>query len=97
VKKDLHLEIIQVKEKREQRHTQVGFNRRKPQERVKLYDSFPYRIFHTHPWVTVETVMTSMGHSGESHGYPWVTEETKSWMPRKVCQNWLYNRSTFPG
>jgi hypothetical protein len=86
VKKDLHLEIIQVKEKREQRHTQVGFNRRKPQESVGAY-----RAFHTgFPY-------TSTGHRGDSHGHPWVTvgkvtdihgsQKRQSWMPRKVCQN----------
>jgi hypothetical protein len=40
VEKEFHLEIIQVKEKREQRQPQVGFSQAKPQERVALYGVF---------------------------------------------------------
>jgi hypothetical protein len=49
VDKEFHLEIIQVKEKRQQRHPQVGFSQTKPQERVA-----PYIVFHTvFPYVYV--------------------------------------------
>jgi hypothetical protein len=56
VNKDLHLEIIQVKEKREQRHTQVCFNIRKTQESVGVYGAF-----RTHPRATEETVTDIRG------------------------------------
>jgi hypothetical protein len=86
VVQDLHVEIIQVKEKREKRHTQVGFNIRKPQESVGAYQYF-----------CIGFMYTSVGHRGDSHRNPWVivgkfadihrSRKRQSQIPRKVCQN----------
>jgi hypothetical protein len=63
VEKDFHLEVIQVKEEREQKQPQVGFkgqNQREEQSRTEACRTgFPY---------------ISAGHSLDSRGYPWVIE-----------------------
>jgi hypothetical protein len=65
----------QVKEKREQRLTQVGFSLRKPQESVKSY-----RTFHTsfpYGYAVYNLIVMYICNS----------QEGESCMPQKACQN----------
>jgi hypothetical protein len=63
VDKDFHLEVIQVKEEREQKHPHVGFRGQKPQGREKSYEACHTCFLYT-----------SVSLSGDNRGYLWVRE-----------------------
>jgi hypothetical protein len=76
----------QIKEKREQRLSQVGFSQAKPQERVASYKVFPYRIF----------MYMYMGASGDRRMYmgcvvgtvTYISKSMQIWVVQqiKLCQ-----------
>jgi hypothetical protein len=71
----------QVKEKREQRLTQVGFCLRKPQESVGSYGTCCTSFSYGYAFTVQTVVYIHNSHEGESR------------MPRKACEHWSYNRS----
>jgi hypothetical protein len=60
MEKDIHIEVIEVKEEREKRKPWVGFRGRSQRKEV-FHMELDVPTFHTHLRVTVETVMNICG------------------------------------